>query len=214
MKPLDILTRHKIDLPFKLGEEIGCGCDGQVFEVIEGYGEYGYPIKRGSVIKLSAIYGTNSYRQYLRVAAHLGFLQHNRTPHFAAVFNFGLLVHFDLPETISSTSNRMQPKESCTVYFYEMEKLLPLSSEETKLFHTLLSHEDANKQKDFSPEGLTKRVDELADWFIFEKKDVLAFCLAATSGKIRHKDLHERNIMRNRLNQFKLVDLDRLELTQ
>jgi hypothetical protein len=212
MKPLDILTQRKIELPFKLGEELGRGQDGQVFEVIESYVEYGYPIKRGSVIKLSAIYGANSYRQYMRVAAHLGFLKHNRTPHFAAVFNFALLCNFDLPEMISSTSNKLQPKESCTVYYVEMEKLLPLDPEETKLFHTLLSHEDANKQKDFSPEGLTKRIDELADWFVFEKKDVLAFCLAATSGKIRHKDLHPRNIMKDRLNQFKLVDLDRLEL--
>jgi hypothetical protein len=204
VKPLDILIQNKIDLPFELGDELGSGQDGQVFEVIET----GYPIQRGSVVKLSAIYGTSSYPEYKRVAAHLDFLHRNRTPHFAAVFNFDLLCSFNLPEMICSTS----PKEGCTIYFVEMEELFPLSSEEVKLFHTLLSHEDANKQKDFSIEGLTRRIDELSDWFIFEKKDILSFCIAATSGRIRHKDLHPRNMMKDRLNKFKLVDLDRLEL--
>lgn len=213
MKPLDILTSRKIELPFKLGDVCGSGVDGQVFEVIESYEEYGYPIKRNSVIKLSALLGYDTSSRYKRIAAHLDFLQRNRTPHFAAVFQFGLLCEYHLPEMTSfATSN--QPKAYSAIYFVEMEKLLPLSSEEEKLFHTLLSHEDANKQKDFSPEGLSKRIDELADWFVFEKKDVLSFCLAATSGQIRHKDLHPRNVMKDRSNQFKLVDLDRLELMQ
>lgn len=108
--------------------------------------------------------------------------------HFVSVFDFGCF--------------------NDTIFWVEMEKLIPLTEDENRLFHTLLSHEDANKQKQFKPEIL----NELANWLILDKQKAQDFCVTATSGPIKQPDLHIRNIMKNSRGDFKIIDLDRLHI--
>jgi hypothetical protein len=117
-------------------------------------------------------------------------LIHSTQPkHFVSVFDFGSL-------------------DNVVGFFVKMERLLPLTEDERKLFHTLLSHEDFNKQKQFCKSTF----DILSNYLDFDRQKAEEFCLLATSGPIVQRDLHERNIMKSKDGHFKIVDLDRLEI--
>lgn len=174
MKPLELLKKHRVPLPFNLGQRLGYGQDGQVFVK---------KFARKRVIKLS----TNQ-----EGFAVLSFLQSKGFSHIVPILKFNILLN----------------NATDWVHFVEMERLFPLSEEEQKAMHTLLSHEDANKRKEFNPQAL----HDLSQWLSFDERKMRDFCLAVTSGPIRHLDLHPRNIMRDRNGYYRLIDLDRLEI--
>lgn len=110
--------------------------------------------------------------------------------HFVSVFDFGCL--------------------SNIIYWVEMEKLLPISEDEQRIFHTLISHEDANKQKLSSyHHGWFIMANELSEWFSLDKEKIKQFCLSIQTSPILHGDLHPRNVMKDKNGNYKLVDFDR-----
>src|ERR1700722_20210678 len=120
MKPLAILIAHNIELPFALGPEIGSGVDGQVFEKM---GEL------DRVIKISMTHQSG----YVQIDNTLAHMQH--LWHFAKLYSYGPIFTYHDGEAVVTK----------TIFYVEIEKLFPLTEDERKLFHTLLSHEDANK---------------------------------------------------------------------
>jgi serine/threonine protein kinase len=112
-------------------------------------------------------------------------------PHFVAVHDFGK--HED-------------------VCFVVMERLLPISDDEERLFHSLVSHEDRGITKPIlSPEELEAVLDELVIGLRFKRSKVREFYQRIVLGKLTHKDLHPRNIMVDADGNFKLIDLDRIQ---
>lgn len=183
MKPLEILKANNIQLPPFLGKEIGSGIDGQVFEKDND---------PSRVIKISISENSDYPCSYV--------LESKNYWHFARVYSCDCLY----------TSDK-DGKPLLSVHCIEMEKLFPLTEDEEKLFHTLLSHEDANKQKEYTRDQLSTLIEELSEWFSFDKEEALSFCCAIMNCPIRHKDLHQRNIMKNVTSRFRLIDFDRLE---
>jgi hypothetical protein len=103
-------------------------------------------------------------------------------------------------------------KDSFIYYYSIMEKLIPLSLDEEKIFHTILSHEDSNKVKQYSNIQLKKIVKELSLGLEFDQIKVLKFVEQYNNCKIVHHDIHQRNIMKDINNNFKFIDLDRLTI--
>ena len=89
-----------------------------------------------------------------------------------------------------------------------MEKLLKISSDEEKVFHTILSHEDFNKKKNFSNSELKKILKELSIGLDFDEGKVIFFYEGLRNSIIYHPDIHQRNIMKDQLNNFKMVDCE------
>lgn len=194
MKPLQRLKELHVRLPFVLGDELGSGIDGQVFEKKSD---------NNNVIKISCVVAD----EYWDSIHHLLFqLKDKKYWHFAKVHEFGPLLTFDQVD-----DDLDLPSKEFTIHYLEMEKLLPLTEDEQKVFHTLLSHEDANKQKVYTRERLISLAEELSSGLSFDRNKALAFCFAIMNCPIRHKDLHQRNIMKNVAGGFRLVDFDRLE---
>lgn len=193
MNLLQRLKELHVRLPFVLGDELGSGIDGQVFE---------NKSDNNNVIKISCV----AANEYWDSVHHLLFqLKDKKYWHFAKVYEFGPLLTFD-----QGDDDLDLPSKEFTIHYVEMEKLLHLSEDERKLFHTLLSHEDANKKKEYTRTQLISLIEELSKWLSFDKESALAFCYAVMNCPIHHKDLHTRNIMKNAAGGFRLVDFDRL----
>jgi serine/threonine protein kinase len=111
-------------------------------------------------------------------------------PHFVRVLDFGVL--------------------DDGIHFTVMERLNPLTEDEAKVFHTIVSHEDRNASKVFSPEQLDEILDGLAKGLVFDKAMVKAFYQQLVLSAMSHQDLHPRNVMRDASGEFKLVDLNRI----
>lgn len=98
------------------------------------------------------------------------------------------------------------------VYYYVMERLIPLSEDETKVFHTLISHEDCKKVKKYSIDDVCGILDEMSNFLLFDKEKVLFLIKKIYSDEIQHLDLSERNVMKDNRGNFKLIDLERIKI--
>lgn len=96
------------------------------------------------------------------------------------------------------------------LYFIVMERLNPLTDDEAKVFHTILSHEDRNLTKVHTPVVLASILRGLSTGLEFDLAEVMSFYAAVVLSTMSHNDLHPRNIMRANDGKFKLVDLNRL----
>jgi len=102
------------------------------------------------------------------------------------------------------------PNSNLEMYYYVMEKLEPLSEDEVKVFHTILSHEFFNKTKQYTPAQLNDVLNNLSRGLDFDKDEVTFFYNQVKNHPIQHMDVHCTNIMKKQ-QQFKLIDFDYLE---
>jgi RIO-like serine/threonine protein kinase len=97
------------------------------------------------------------------------------------------------------------------IHFTVMERLLPITDDEAKVFHSLLSHEDKNAvKKRLTSAELDEVLAGLAKGLEFDALDVGVFYYQVMHSTIKHDDIHERNVMKNKDGEFKLIDLNRL----
>lgn len=164
-----------------LGEQIGKGVDGSV-----------YLLGENQVIKLSS-----SYDQTLLAELADGYYHH-----YVRVDDFGVLT---------------SPYDDCSLrgdedqtHFTVMERLLPLTTDEKKVFHSILSHEDRGLSKFLTPEQLHTALDGLEAGLEFDRKQVVKFYAQVVLSSLTHLDLHERNILKDKNGAFKLIDLNRI----
>lgn len=197
MRPLETLLHHNIEVPFPLGEEIGNGVDGQVF-LQKGDEEF--------VIKLSAIIGTSTnvvLEEFDRRCAVIDNMRH-------FYYSTPIANYFTIPFERCYLWQGNYSSSSRLIYYARMERLLALSADEERVFHTLLSHEDANKKKQYD----LMTLNELSNWYSFDQERANTFCKAVFFGRYQHNDLHIRNIMKDADGNYKLIDFDRMEVRQ
>lgn len=97
---------------------------------------------------------------------------------------------------------------SCT-----MEKLNKITPDEKRIFHTLLSHEDCNKTKRMNNQEVDNILKSMHGYIDFNIFAVKKFYDDLIASKIKHSDMHPRNIMKDSFGNFKFIDFDRMELT-
>lgn len=182
-------------LSFKLGKRLGEGSDGEVFNIIND------PNK---VIKLCMFYPLDNnvnecYSQ--TIIPILTSLVSHPVDVFARVYMYEHLGIFS-----------DQYSQEFVLYFYTMEKLEDIFDDEKKVFHTILSHEDRGIVKNFSLKEVQEILQDLSLGLDFDENKVIFFYKNLKLSNINHTDIHPRNIMKDKMGNFKMVDFDRAQL--
>ena len=83
-----------------------------------------------------------------------------------------------------------------------------------KVFHSIISHEDKGIVKDLSPNIINQKLIGLNKGLEFDLNKVNLFCRDLQQTAIQHNDLAPRNIMKDKNNNYKIIDFDRCKLKQ
>ncbi len=185
----------KIDI--KPSKKLGDGADGEVFEIEND---------SDKVIKFCVLYNyeNNLEKFYKEISNVINFIKDNNLPSYARVYEHVFLGKYfrELVESSSALSEYI-------LYYYTMEKLYKISDDEKRVFHSVLSHEDSNKIKNYSLPQIKKMLDGMSLGLDFDVGRVMLFCEELKKAPIIHNDLHVRNIMKDKFGNFKLIDFDR-----
>ena len=183
------IYKYISEFPIVPGKEIGIGADGQVFD-----------LPNNKAIKYSILFDYNQ---------NIHNIFNKRLNVFKTLDENVFVKIYDYKKVLESTRTFDEQNQTYIVYYYVMDKLSKISDDESKVFHTLLSHEDANIIKDYSTQQIINICNDLSKFLDFNKNKVMDFIFNYKSSKFIHLDLHPRNIMK--LNEeFKLIDLDRI----
>jgi serine/threonine protein kinase len=170
-----------------IADQIGSGVDGEVYLMSDD------PLK---VIKICQCFDIDQYKLTANVLDKLLF---EPSPIHARVYARG---------------QRRNIEKNYVIHFYVMEKLNKISDDESKVFHTILSHEDRNIIKNYTPNQLEKILDGLHVGLDFDTKRIKFFCDAILVSPIKHNDIHPRNIMKDIYGNYKFIDFDRAVLNE
>jgi hypothetical protein len=198
MRATSIYTSSKYVPEFisnSIGDELGYGVHGQVFD-LKG--------PKGRVIKFTKLYDNpiypldNAFRENKKVYQ---FLMKHDYPCFAKVF--------DMQFIAKEQRKTVDGLQDFIIYYSILEKLLPLEEDEKKVFKTIcaIHNQDIENNK-----PVPELLDELSEWFSFDKERAIKFWNALKSSPIHHNDVHRRNIMKDSFNNYKLVDFDKATL--
>lgn len=207
MQMLKHLHQHGSNIIPILGKSCGDGSDGEVFEIIND------PSK---VIKISIMYDLNFNNdlniKYSELTKILYELVTDSPLVYAHVYEYEKIALFKRDCLVGDPANNRFEKQDCLLHYHVLEKCFKLSEDEKKVFHTIVSHEDYGIIKKFSSENLKEILFGLSRGLDFDEKRVIFFYESLLTCRIKHNDLHQRNIMKDSFGNFKLIDLDRLEI--
>ena len=196
---MNVLDKCSNLISFQLKEKLGDGADGEVFQLEDSE----------KVIKLSILYdldyNTDLIQKFKNISKNISTIQKNKLKHFAAIYEYGLVCR--------SSRKTFLGEQKFIIYYYVMEKLFKLTIDERKVFHTILSHEDLNLEKKFSSHQLDSILNGLSFGLDFDFTKVRNFYFQTIENSIQHNDLHVRNIMKDKFGCFKLIDFDRITIT-
>jgi serine/threonine protein kinase len=196
MQVLQLIQQHSVPFHFQLGKEQGCGADGQVFELLN---------QPNKVIKLSVIYDYpwRDLTCYRHIEEVLNYVMVVQPPAYVSIYEHGYLGTYNRAVINSATL------QSFILYYYVMEKLLKISDDERKIFHSILSHEDRGIEKNYSLEKIAEMLQGMNRGLDFDAEKIMIFYHNLRQARVLHNDIHIRNIMKDIGGNFKLVDLDR-----
>lgn len=186
-------------IPVTIADKLGDGADGEVFTFTED---------QNKVIKLSALYECPTVdvrRTYEFTSKLLNYLIECPSSTYARVYEHKYMAQW-------SRNTFAGHQQKYIMYYYIMEKLTKISEDEKKVFHSLLSHEDRGIKKNFSSDKISEMLLGLARGLDFDRDKVTFFVSKFRETPIDHLDVHVRNIMKDPLGNFKLIDFDRAEL--
>jgi serine/threonine protein kinase len=188
-------------IPVTTQERLGGGADGEVF-AIDG--------QLDKVIKFGIFHERHDKKflqYYKQIQKVLDYLIVNQPQAYARVYEHGYL-----GEASREAAHWRSGQQKYVMYYYIMEKLQKITEDEQKVFHTILSHEDRGIEKNFSPDEIQEMLRGMERGLDFDTEKVIFFCENIRSAAISHLDIHVRNILKDGTGNFKLIDLDRIEL--
>lgn len=194
-------------IPVLPGKYLGDGADGDVYLIANS------PDK---VIKFVVLYeGKEDIdRLFLHRMNVLSYLQNNPHQSLAEIFSYGYL-GFSYRNQIryDSKDNEYIYKQKYILYYYIMERLLPISEDEKKVFYSSISHRDmGDLRQEYSIMEIENAINDMASYLVFDKSKAIDFCKNIIALPFNHRDIHERNIMKDKSGNFKLIDFDRTSL--
>jgi thiamine kinase-like enzyme len=200
------LIKHQLpaDILSDISDKISDGADGEVFALKSD------PNK---LIKLSIIYDQdlndspqNLIDKYESIRLIHDEIIKNNYDHLCKVYYFS--------DYFVGSRSTVEGQQYFISYFSIIERLNKTSSDETKVFHSILSHEDQNKNKSYTDDKLKDILTGLSFGLDFNYDNVVGFYNKIKFCKIKHLDVHPRNIMKSGDGNFKLIDFDRMEIKQ
>lgn len=197
MKVLSLCQKLDLKLPVESLECLGDGADGEVFTIMGD---------DNKVIKLCVIYEYNEdcERLYEKTRSHLSFIAENKPSAYVRVHAHGYL-----GSSVRPFDTRMQ---KFIIHYYTMEKLWKISEDECRVFSSILSYEDCGIKNNYSERKIQEILAGLKRGLDFDAEKVTLFCNNIEAAPIVYNDLHILNIMKDASGNFKLIDLDRIEL--
>lgn len=198
---MNVLSLVKQPLPVQVDKCLGGGADGQVFTIV---GDDSRVIKLGIFYERHDKKFLEYYRQIVKVLDHLIKTQPDA---YAKVYEHG-----SLGEDSREAKHWRSGRQKYVMYYYIMDRLYDITEDEEKVFHTILSHEDRGIEKNFSPDKIREMLRGMSRGLDFDAEKVTLFCEKIRSAPISHLDIVGRNIMKDAFGNFKLIDLDRIEL--
>lgn len=187
-------------IPVITSTKLGDGADGEVFEIKDD------PDK---VIKFCVLYQTGSIKiqnTYKLTCEVLDCLIANPAPTYAHVYSHAHMGDFSRP---IAWGKKTQPY---ILYYYTMEKLYKISEDERKVFHSIVSHEDRGIKKNFTATKIKEMISGMSASLDFDAERVTFFCENFKNTSVSHLDVHVRNIMKDSVGNFKLIDFDRAQI--
>jgi serine/threonine protein kinase len=181
-----------------LGNEVGAGSDGQVFD-IKG---------TNKVIKYCILYQDYSNDLHFKFEEIMKAICNIRdyNPNICArVYEFDFIAY-------GSRRVFRGLDQKYVMYYYIMEKLSKISEDEKKVFHTILSHEDRGIIKNFKDKELKEILFGLSRGLDFDEERVIIFYNNLKNSPIQHLDIHVRNIMKDSEGNYRLIDFDRVNI--
>lgn len=190
-------------IPVQIGERLGCGVDGEVFAIKDD------PLR---AIKLGRLYEQpqqSVQQQFQHLEKVLQLLQHEHSPAYVYLHEYGYLC--------TSSQQRFAPPrrrytQQFVLYYYIMDRLIPITEDEGKVLHSILSHEDRGIKKDFSAGKVREMLIGMSTGLDFDIEKITLFCHNIKEAPFLHLDIAIRNIMKNGAGEFKLIDIDRMSL--
>jgi serine/threonine protein kinase len=180
-----------------IGDKIGDGADGDVYTINND------PSK---VIKYVVYYCWNSENLNQVIEQKLATYSAIKADSslFANLYDYGFIGQ-DKRITVDGEQDYL-------LFYCVMEKLDKISPDESKVFHSVVSHEDNNVNKNYSISKIESMLSGLSLGLDFDKGKVVSFIKKIKSCKVKYNDLHPRNIMKDSSGEFKLIDFDRVEV--
>ena len=188
-------------IPYPTDVRLGDGADGEVFSIT------GDPTK---VLKLGIFYERHDKgfeKHYKQIQKVLDYLIASPPAAYARVYEHGYLGTYT-----RKAEHWRSGVQKFIIYYYTMERLEKITEDEKKVFHTILSHEDRGIEKNFSPDKIREMLQGMSRGLDFDAEKVTLFCNNIRTAPVSHLDIHVRNIMKNDTGDYKLIDLDRIEL--
>jgi len=186
MRIKQLINNNKHLLP-KFSYEISSGVHGVVFFI-----SYDKIIKISSLSSIKNVFAFVADQNYLQDL--YSFLQKENFDIFAKIYDFGFC-------------NDLQ--------YVILEKLNTISRDEFCIFESVISHNDNCDKKDLTK---TKSIlSEVDGYLTFDQQKILSFVdkiISLQEKGIEHLDLHSRNIMKDNDGNFKLIDLESVEVKQ
>ena len=171
---LSLVKNSTNTLP-KFGNVIAQNADGEIYELNE------------KAIKFGIVYNSdNPVSEYKSIEKVLFFLKDRNIPCFTKIFD----------------SKFLGVKDGNLLFYYVMEKLKPITDDEQRVFHTLLSNRYNSYQ-------LRKVLSEMRRGLDFDERKVTFFYETFASCPMSHSDAHARNLMKDSYGNFKFVNPER-----
>lgn len=168
---------------FNIGKQLGCGIDGVVFELENDLNK---------VIKICIDTDNQIVSNAMIV---LSYLADKQPQTYARVLEYGILF-----------------KGEEIGHYHVMERLNSITDDESKVFRSILSHEDRLAKKNYTCQQVNDMLIGMSLGLDFDKIKVLSFYDEIKKSTLIHNDIHERNIMKNNVGDFKLIDFNRMEI--
>lgn len=187
------IVKEKFNLDVQ--EEIGIGAQGTVFSIKN----------TSNVIKISALYDWNKYKnfenEYENISQVYNFIINNKPINVVSIFEFNK-IHDGLRKTYNG-------EQRYIIYFSIQERLNNLTEDEKKVFKTVCQSVNNELDSSHSIEAILK---DLSSWYDFDLNKIIIFYNSLKQSRIEHKDFHIGNIMKDKNNNYKMIDFDLAQL--